>query len=94
MISKTNPATLSGRIALGSAVAKCSEGTRFASRLLYTQLCNSTCTVRKALQRVVVTDSQLDLPYLMPLSVAGCDQLKQGVAHWAALATLLQVVGN
>ena len=27
--------------------------------------------------------SQLDLPSLTPLSVAGCGQLQQGVPHWA-----------
>ena len=36
--------------------------------------------------------SQLDLPSLTPLSVAGCGRLQLGVLHWAS--RLLQVVDN
>ena len=42
--------------------------------------------------RVQLTVSQLDVPFLMPLSVAVCDQLQLGVAHWATAVALLQVV--
>ena len=38
--------------------------------------------------------SQLDLPSLMPLSVAGCGRLQLEAAHWATWVTLLQVVYN
>ena len=41
-----------------------------------------------------VTDSQLDLPSLAPLSVAECGGLQLGVAYWATSVTLLQVVDN
>ena len=34
--------------------------------------------------RVRSATSQLDLPSLTPLSVAGCGRLKLGVPHWAA----------
>ena len=36
------------------------------------------------LMRVRGATSQLDLPSLMPLSIAGCDQLQLGVLHWAS----------
>ena len=35
--------------------------------------------------------SQLDLPSLTPLSVAGCGRLQLGVPHWAT-SVILQVV--
>ena len=38
--------------------------------------------------------SQLDLPSLTPLSVAGCGPLHITVAHWATSIALLQVVDN
>ena len=38
--------------------------------------------------------SQLDLPSLMPLSVAGFDRLQLGAMHWATSVALLQVVDN
>ena len=41
-----------------------------------------------------VTASQLDLPSLMPLSVAGCGRLQPGAAHCASSVTSLQVVDN
>ena len=37
--------------------------------------------------------SQLDLPSLTPLPVAGCGRLQVGAPHWATSA-LLQVVDN
>ena len=44
--------------------------------------------------RVGVTASQLDLPSLTPLSVAGCGRLQLGVDHLATSAALLQVVDS
>ena len=41
-----------------------------------------------------VTVSQLDLPSLTPLSVAGCGRLQLEAAHWPIWVTLLQVVDN
>ena len=41
-----------------------------------------------------VTASQLHLPSLTPLSVAGCGRLQLEAAHWATWVTLLQVVDN
>ena len=41
-----------------------------------------------------VTASQLYLPSLTPLSVAGCGRLQLEAAHWATWVTLLQVVDN
>ena len=38
--------------------------------------------------------SQLDLPFLTPLSVAGCGRLQQGVANLATSEALLEVVDN
>ena len=38
-----------------------------------------------------VTDSQLDLPSLTSLSVAGSGRLQLGAPHWAILIALLQV---
>ena len=42
---------------------------------------------------VGVTASQLNLPSLTSLSVAGCGRLQLGAVHWATLA-LLQVVDS
>ena len=47
-----------------------------------------------ALCRVGVPASQLDLPSLTPLSVAGCSRLQRGARHWATSIALLQVVDN
>ena len=41
-----------------------------------------------------VSVSQLDLPSLTPLSVAGCGRLQLEAAHWATWVTLLQIVDN
>ena len=40
------------------------------------------------------TVSELDLPSLTPLSLAGCGRLQLEAAHWATWVTLLQVVDN
>ena len=44
--------------------------------------------------RVGGATSQLDLPSLTPLSVAGCGRLQLGVPHRATSVALLQVVDN
>ena len=41
--------------------------------------------------RVRVTVSQIDLPYLTKLSVAGYGRMQLGVTHWATSAALLQI---
>ena len=41
-----------------------------------------------------VTASQLDLPSLTLLSVAGCGRLQLGAPHWATSVALLEVVDN
>ena len=41
-----------------------------------------------------VTPSQLDLPSLMPLSVAGCGRLQLLAVHWTTLVALLELVDN
>ena len=57
------------------------------------------CTIRGA-QLVLpcvgwgVTASQLDLPSLAALSVAGCGRLQLGAPNWATSVALLQVVDN
>ena len=43
---------------------------------------------------VEVTASQLNLPYLTPLSVAGCGRLPLGVSHLITPVALVQVVDN
>ena len=40
------------------------------------------------------TTSQLDLPSVTPLSIAGCGRLQLGAANWATSVVLLQVVVN
>ena len=44
--------------------------------------------------RVGATWSQLDLPSLTPLLVAGCGRLQPGVANWASSVALLQVIDD
>ena len=46
---------------------------------------------RVLLMRVGVTASQLDLPSLTPMSVAGYGRLQLEVAHWDTLVALMQV---
>ena len=50
-------------------------------------ICRPHCTVQSsggtALCRVGGATSQLDLPSLTPLSVAGCGRLQLGTLHWA-----------
>ena len=41
-----------------------------------------------------VADSQLDLPSLTLLSIAGCGRLQLRVAYWATSVALLQVADN
>ena len=58
--------------------------------------CNKSCDLYPALHRAIRgaqeellcigwggATSQLDVPSLMPLSVAGCGRLQLGVPHWA-----------
>ena len=61
-----------------------------ASHVLYT---NGAQGVLPCEERGV-TASQLDLPSLTPLSVAGCGRLQLEAAHWATWVKLLQVVDN
>ena len=57
---------------------------------VYTDLyCASGAYGVLLIQMVGVTASQLDLPSLTPLSVAGCGRLQLGVAHWATSVALL-----
>ena len=72
--------TLSGRI--GKVVASHAEGHRVDSGLKLHQFI--LCTRRSGVLpiRVGAATSQLDLPSLTPLSVAGCGRLPQGVPHW------------
>ena len=48
----------------------------------------------QSISSVYVPTSQLDLPSLTLLSVAGCGRLQLGVPHWATSVALLQVVDN
>ena len=57
-------------------------------------LCASGAQVVLPCEERGVTASQLDLPSLTPLSVAGCGRLQLEAAHWATWVTLLQVVDN
>ena len=52
----------------------------FAARIA---LCNTWSSGGTALSRVGGATSQLDLPSLTPLSVAGCGRLQLGAPHWA-----------
>ena len=38
--------------------------------------------------------SQLDLPFLTPLSVAGCGRLQLGVPHWATSVDYCKLLNN
>ena len=53
---------------------------RFAARIA---VCNTWSSGGTALRRVGGATSQLDLPSLTPLSVAGCGWLQLGALHWA-----------
>ena len=46
-------------------------------------VCNTWSSLGTALCRVGGATSQLDLPSLTPLSVAGCGWLQLGAPHWA-----------
>ena len=75
--------TLSGRI--GQVVASHAEGCKIESRLWLS--CTDLYYARDAqgllLMRVRDAPSQLELPSLTPLSVAGCGRLKLGVPNSA-----------
>ena len=75
--------TLSGRI--GKVVASHAERCTFESRLWLscTDLYYARGAQRVQPMRVGGAPSQLDLPSLTPLSVAGCGRLQLGVPHWA-----------
>ena len=82
---------------MDKAVASYAEGCGFDSR---PSEAAAICTVQVALKgyclvrRVALTASQLDLPFLMSLSIARCGRLQLGVATWATSVALLQVVDN
>ena len=56
--------------------------------------CKTWSSGGTALRRVGATASQLNLPSLRPLSVAGCGRRQLGAAHLATSVALLQVVEN
>ena len=75
---------------IGKVVASHAEGCIVDSRQRLRRFI--LCTRRSggiAHEGEVVTASQLDLPYLTPLYVAGSGQLELGVAHWATPVALL-----
>ena len=75
--------TLSGRI--GKVVASHADGCKIESLLWLS--CTYLYYARGAQgvlpMRVGGATSQLDLPSLTPLSIAGCGRLQLGVPHWA-----------
>ena len=75
--------TLSSRI--GKVVTSHAEGCKIKSRLWLS--CTDLYYARGAQgvlpMRVEGATSQLDLPPLTPLSIAGCGRLQLGVPHWA-----------
>ena len=76
--------TLSGRI--GNVVASNAEGCKTESRLYKFELYRFILCTRRSGGTAHVgvgTTSELDLPSLTPLSVAGCGRLQLGVPHWA-----------
>ena len=78
--------TLSGRI--GKVVASHAEGCKVARSIRGCGWAAPIYTMHEALRgvlpmRVGGPTSQLDLPSLTPLSVAGCGQLQLGVPQWA-----------
>ena len=80
---------LSGRT--GSALVWHSEGRTFAAESVQQVLwfavriavCNTWSSGGTALCRVAGATSELDLPSLTPLSVAGCGWLQLEAPHWA-----------
>ena len=75
--------TLSGRI--GKVVASHAEGCNVARSI---PAVAELHTMHEALREYCPCEwggatSQLDLPSLTPLSVAGCARLQLGVPHWA-----------
>ena len=77
--------TLSGRI--GKVVASHAEGCNVARSIpAVAELHRFILCTRRSGGTAHVgggCDSQLDLPSLTPLSVAGCGRLQLGVPHWA-----------
>ena len=78
-------------IVAGSALVWHTRGRVFESRLVQQVLrfVGSVNSAQYVELRVTAHDgggatSQLDLPSLAPLSVAGCGRLQQGVPHWAS----------
>ena len=71
-----------------------------AMQLRHSDLWRALCIVKvrlrtyTSLYSVWVTASQLDLPSLTPLSVAGCIRLQLLADHWVTSVALLQVVDN
>ena len=55
-------------------------------------VCNTWSSGGTALCMVRDATSQLDLPSLTPLSVAGCGWLQLGAPHWATSVKLLQLL--
>ena len=84
-ISELATHTLSGRT--GNALVWHTSGRAFVSRLLQQVLrfVGRVNTVQYVELRVYCPSppSQLDLPSLTPLSVAGCGRLQLGAPHWA-----------
>ena len=65
---------------IGKAVASYAEGCWFDSRqMLHRFVLCKWCSESTALYRVAVTSSQLDLPSLAPLSIAGFGRLQLAV---------------
>ena len=81
MQSDTHPRrhTLSGNI--GKVVASYAEGCRVDTRQRLHRFILCTRRSEYCQRGCGVPPSQLDLPSLTPLSVAGCGRLKLGVAH-------------
>ena len=74
--------TLSGRI--GKVVASHAAVARSSPAEVCTDLYYASGAQGVLPMRVGGATSQLDLPSLTPLSVAGCGRLQLGVPHWAA----------
>ena len=76
--------TLSGCI--GKVVASHAEGAKLQNRIPAVAELHRfiLCTRRsESTAHEGGGTSQLDLPYLTPLSIAGCGRLQLGVPHWA-----------
>ena len=81
----------------GFGTIKCvkhAEGCKVDSRHRLHRFILCTRSFMGTALRVGLTASQLYLPFLTRLSVAGCGRLQLGVADWATSWALLQVVDN